>query len=59
MLQLLPILAEHERAEALATPAAFLAEHPTLMKRPVLENGGGVVVGFDEASWTAALGAGR
>jgi Spx/MgsR family transcriptional regulator len=50
------MLDETERARALENPAAALADHPTLMKRPVLETGDDVLVGFDEASWATALG---
>lgn len=35
---------------------ALMAAHPSLIKRPVVEHAGGLLVGFDEAAWTAALG---
>ncbi|WP_239806343.1 ArsC family reductase [Croceicoccus hydrothermalis] len=34
---------------------ALMAEHPALIKRPVVEHAGGLMVGFDEAEWRAAL----
>ena len=33
--------------------AAMLAANPTLMKRPVVVSGQAVVIGYDEALWTA------
>jgi len=35
--------------------AAILAQHPSAIKRPVVEVGGQLLVGFDEAAWRAAL----
>ena len=40
-------LSESERARA---PAALLADHPTLMKRPVIEGPGGLTLGWDKAA---------
>lgn len=34
---------------------AVLAQHPSAIKRPVVEAGGQLLVGFDEAAWRAAL----
>lgn len=34
---------------------ALLLAHPTLIKRPVLVSGNGVLVGFDEDSWQSLL----
>ena len=34
---------------------AVLAQHPSAIKRPVVETGGQLLVGFDEAAWRAAL----
>ena len=53
------ILDETDRARVQENPAACLAEHPTLMKRPVLEAGSQILVGFDEESWAATLGSGQ
>ena len=33
----------------------LMAEHPSMIKRPVVEHAGGLLVGFDEAEWDAAL----
>lgn len=41
-----------DRAKALA----LMAAHPSLIKRPVVEHSGGLLVGFDEAAWATALG---
>ena len=40
-----------DRAKALR----LMAAHPSLIKRPVVEHGGGVLVGFDEAEWRREL----
>ena len=41
-----------DRAKALR----LMQAHPSLIKRPVVEHGGGLLVGFDAAEWEAALG---
>ncbi len=46
-------LSESERARA---PAALLADHPTLMKRPVIEGPGGLTLGWDKAAQGVHLG---
>lgn len=33
----------------------LMAEHPSTIKRPVVEYPGGLLVGFDEGEWQAAL----
>lgn len=33
----------------------LMAAHPALIKRPVVEYPGGLLVGFDEAEWTGRL----
>lgn len=38
-----------------ARAVALMAAHPSTIKRPVVEYGGGLLVGFDEARWSAAL----
>ena len=38
-----------------ASAVAVLAQHPSAIKRPVVEAGGALLVGFDEASWSEAL----
>ena len=42
---------------ALGAEAApmVLAEHASVIKRPVVEHPGGLLVGFKEAEWAAAL----
>ena len=37
-------------AERRASPGQLLAEHPTLMKRPVIDSGGVLTLGWDEAA---------
>jgi len=37
------------------TAAALLVQHPSIIKRPVAEYPGGVLVGFKEEEWSAAL----
>ncbi len=50
-------LPEAERAELTAARArTLMLEHPTLVKRPVLEDGGAVQVGFSDAQFTARFG---
>ncbi|MEO1731978.1 MAG: Spx/MgsR family RNA polymerase-binding regulatory protein, partial [Pseudomonadota bacterium] len=34
---------------------ALLVQHPSMIKRPVVEHTGGVLVGFKEDEWSAAL----
>lgn len=46
--------ADIDRAKALA----LMVAHPSLIKRPVVEHAGGVLVGFVAAEWEAALCAG-
>ncbi|WP_120717151.1 ArsC family reductase [Tsuneonella amylolytica] len=33
----------------------LMTAQPSMIKRPVVEHDGGLLVGFDEAEWTAAL----
>jgi len=44
--------ADIERARALR----LMQAHPSLIRRPVVEHAGGVLVGFDAAEWERALG---
>lgn len=39
-----------------AKAVTLMVEHPSLIKRPVVEYPGGLLVGFDETEWEAALG---
>ena len=34
---------------------ALMAEHPSMIKRPVAEHAGGILVGFKEEDWATAL----
>ena len=38
-----------------ASAVAVLTQHPSAIKRPVVEAGGALLVGFDEAAWREAL----
>ena len=50
-------LAEADKADIDSAKALRLMQaHPSLIKRPVLEHPGGVMVGFDPAQWEQALG---
>ena len=33
----------------------LMSEHPSMIKRPVVEHAGGLLVGFDENEWSEAL----
>jgi len=37
------------------TAAALLVQHPSIIKRPIVEYSGGVLVGFKEDEWSASL----
>lgn len=47
--------AEQARAQSDAGAAALLAAYPSMIKRPIVEHAGGLLVGFREAEWEAAL----
>ena len=50
-------LLDSERADLDRDKALALMEaHPSLIKRPVVEHSGGLLVGFDPAQWSQALG---
>ena len=34
---------------------ALMVEHPSMIKRPVVEHDGGLLVGFSQGDWAAAL----
>lgn len=38
-----------------AKAIALMAAHPSCIKRPVVEHGGGLLVGFKDADWAEAL----
>jgi arsenate reductase (glutaredoxin) len=45
-------LSPAQQAKANSAPAALLAQHPTLVKRPLLDTGSVRRVGFDAAAYT-------
>jgi Spx/MgsR family transcriptional regulator len=47
--------ADKVRAGASHTAVALLVQHSSIIKRPVVEHPGGVLVGFKEEEWFAAL----
>lgn len=50
-------LPEADRADINEAKAiALMAAHPSLIKRPVVERDGGLLVGFDAARWAETLG---
>lgn len=51
-------LAEEDKALAAdpATAPALLAANPSVIKRPVVEHAGGLLVGFKADDWAAVLG---
>ncbi len=48
-------LSEADRAAILSGDLTLLAQHPTLIRRPVLVCGDRLLVGFDPDQWEAAL----
>jgi arsenate reductase (glutaredoxin) len=48
--------ADKARTESAATAPALLAEQPSIIKRPIVEHPGGLLVGFKPDEWAAALG---
>lgn len=49
-------LTDAERAQAENDPVALMVAQPSLIKRPVVEYPGGLLVGFDVAEWERVLG---
>ncbi|NNE81958.1 MAG: arsenate reductase [Silicimonas sp.] len=43
-------------AERIGTPETLIARHPTLMKRPVIEDGGALTLGWDKTAKDRHLG---
>jgi len=37
------------------TAVALLVQHPSIIKRPVVEHPGGILIGFKEDEWSATL----
>lgn len=50
-------LSEEDKARAADshTAVALLVQQPSLIKRPIVEHPGGILVGFKEDEWSAAL----
>lgn len=48
--------ADKARAADVATAPALLAANPSVIKRPIAEHDGGLLVGFKADDWAAALG---
>lgn len=48
--------ADKAHAADAATAPALLAANPSVIKRPIVEHDGGLLVGFKPDEWTAALG---
>ncbi len=48
-------LSAGERESADSAAADLLVAHPTLAKRPLVDTGGTLIVGYDEQAWRAAL----
>ncbi|QIT55603.1 Spx/MgsR family RNA polymerase-binding regulatory protein [Aquisalimonas sp. 2447] len=51
-------LGDADRARVDTAPVALVQEWPNLIRRPVLEDGGDVVVGFREAEYAERFGGG-
>lgn len=51
-------LSENDKTTAAdaATAPALLAANPSVIKRPIAEHPGGILVGFKPEEWAAALG---
>lgn len=50
-------LSDSDKADIDAAKAVrLLADNPSMIKRPVVEHPGGLLVGFKHAEWEAALG---
>ena len=49
-------LSDADKARADSDPAALMVEQPSLIKRPVVQHPSGLLVGFNQMEWEAALG---
>jgi arsenate reductase (glutaredoxin) len=49
-------LSDAQRAQADSDPVALMVAQPSLIKRPVVEHPGGLLVGFSMTEWERALG---
>ena len=48
-------LTDADRARVDSDPVGLMAEHSSLIKRPVVEYPGGLLVGFSESEWAEKL----
>lgn len=48
--------ADKDKAASPGTAPAILAANPSVIKRPIVEHEGGLLVGFKADEWAAALG---
>jgi len=50
-------LSDDDKADAADShkAVALLVQHPSMIKRPVVEHGSGILVGFKEDTWSASL----
>lgn len=48
--------ADKARAADAASAPALLAANPSVIKRPIVEHAGGILVGFEADEWAAVLG---
>lgn len=50
-------LSDEEKAQTEDSHSAvtLLVQHPSMIKRPVVEHGGAILVGFKEDEWSASL----
>nr|WP_298925145.1 ArsC family reductase [uncultured Erythrobacter sp.] len=50
-------LSDSEKADAghASSATALLVQHPSMIKRPVIEHANGILVGFKEDEWSAVL----
>lgn len=48
--------ADKGKADSADTAPALLAANPSIIKRPIVEHPGGLLVGFKPDEWAAALG---
>lgn len=49
-------LTDADKARAESDPVALMVAQPSLIKRPVVEYSGGLLVGFNQMEWEAVLG---
>jgi arsenate reductase-like glutaredoxin family protein len=48
--------ADKAKAADAATAPALLAANPSVIKRPIVEHAGGLLVGFKPEEWASAFG---